>query len=86
MKRNKENSTSSLDAEAIQTDYNGDVKNSPDDNGNGTIEKGLTIKAFYTPDNRHPFENMNWQFRDASIIDDKGNVIFEQKNVEFPLI
>ncbi len=54
-----------------------------DDNNYGTI-KGLSVEPFFTPDNLHPFEKLNWELRTASIKNDKAEIIFEQKDVEFP--
>ena len=32
----------------------------------------------------HPFDQIDWETREARITDDNGQVIFEQKNVEVP--
>lgn len=32
----------------------------------------------------HPFDQIEWELRDVEITDDKGNVIFEQKDIEAP--
>ncbi len=32
----------------------------------------------------HPFDEVEWELRSASITDEKGKVIFEQKDVEVP--
>jgi ribonucleoside-diphosphate reductase alpha chain len=49
-----------------------------------TREGGLKIKRFYTKPGVHPFDEVEWELRSASITDEKGKVIFEQKNVEVP--
>ena len=47
--------------------------------------KGLRItRTFSTPD-VHPFEEIEWEKREARITDDNGKVIFEQKDVEVPV-
>ncbi|MBO0889161.1 vitamin B12-dependent ribonucleotide reductase, partial [Candidatus Bathyarchaeota archaeon] len=38
----------------------------------------------YTKPGVHPYETVKWDFRDATITDHKGQVIFEQKKVEVP--
>src|SRR5437899_1474745 len=38
----------------------------------------------YTKPGVHPYDAVKWEIRDAVITDHKGQVIFEQKNVEVP--
>src|SRR5467141_1583073 len=38
----------------------------------------------YTKPDVHPYDAVRWEIRDAVITDHKGQVIFEQKNVEVP--
>src|SRR3989441_4923922 len=38
----------------------------------------------YTKPGVHPYDAVKWEIRDAVITDQKGQVIFEQKNVEVP--
>ncbi|HEY5039097.1 MAG TPA: hypothetical protein VIJ93_08515, partial [bacterium] len=49
-----------------------------------TRDGGLKIKRFFSKKGVHPFEDVEWELRSASIIDEKGKVIFEQKDVEVP--
>ena len=44
----------------------------------------LKINRFFSKKNVSPFDQVEWETRQANINDDKGNVIFEQKNVEVP--
>lgn len=46
--------------------------------------KGVSIPRFYTAPGRHPYDEIEWEVRDASITNEKGKVIFEQKGVEMP--
>ncbi len=46
--------------------------------------KGLKIDRMYTTVGVHPFDAIEWEERDASITNEKGEVIFEQKEVEVP--
>lgn len=47
-------------------------------------KKGLSFKRFFSHSGKHPFDEVKWEKRDATITDPKGNIIFEQKGVEFP--
>ncbi len=47
--------------------------------------KGLTINRIYTTEGVHPFDQVNWEYRDVVQTNWKnGEVIFEQRGVEFP--
>lgn len=46
--------------------------------------KGLEIKKFFTKSNIHPYEELTWEFREAVITNDKGGVVFSQKDVQIP--
>lgn len=46
--------------------------------------KGLIFQRFFTRPGSHPFDELKWEKREALITDPKGNVVFEQKEVEFP--
>jgi ribonucleoside-diphosphate reductase alpha chain len=45
---------------------------------------GLTFKRLHTKAGVSPYDEIEWELRTANISDAKGNVIFEQKNVETP--
>src|SRR5262245_3864532 len=45
---------------------------------------GLHVERFFTKAETHPFDELEWDLRTAQITNDKGDVIFEQKNVEVP--
>ena len=47
------------------------------------IREGLTFARYFTTEGRHPFEDVEWEIRDAVIPGEGGNV-FEQKGVEVP--
>ncbi len=61
----------------------GDLSSKDSNNNNGKLH-GLKITPLFTPDHVHPFEKINWVFRTAAIVNEKGESIFEQKDVEFP--
>lgn len=54
------------------------------DSNNSNILHGLTIKPLFTPDHIHPFDNITWEKRTALIVNEKKEIVFEQKDVEFP--
>jgi ribonucleoside-diphosphate reductase alpha chain len=45
---------------------------------------GLTFRRFFTKPGVSPCDEIDWELRTAQITDAKGNVIFEQKDVETP--
>ncbi len=46
--------------------------------------RGLMLERFYTREGIHPFDQIKWEYRTASITNEKGEVIFEQKDIEVP--
>ena len=57
--------------------------------GNGNVKgagrpKGLKIPRLFTREGRHPFDEIEWDRRDAAIKNDKGETIFEEHGVEVP--
>lgn len=46
--------------------------------------KGLSIQRVFSQDGQNPFDSVTWGTYDATIKNHKGDLIFEQKNVEFP--
>jgi ribonucleoside-diphosphate reductase alpha chain len=46
-------------------------------------EHGLAIERFFTSPERDPFDQIEWETRDA-VIGDPSNPVFEQREVEFP--
>ncbi len=49
--------------------------------------KGLSFPRFFTaklPAGRTPYDEVRWEIRTASITNDKGAVIFEQRDIEVP--
>jgi Class II vitamin B12-dependent ribonucleotide reductase. len=50
------------------------------------IRDGLTFKRYFTSEGIHPFDQIEWEVRDAIIPNYKeGGNAFEQRHVEFPL-
>ncbi len=50
--------------------------------GDGT--RGLTIERRWTRPGVHPYDEITWEIRTASIGNESGKVVFEQKDVEVP--
>ncbi len=48
------------------------------------VEHGLRIKRLFTKPGFHPFDEIEWELRTTTIQNEKGKVIFEQRNVEVP--
>src|SRR6266571_4155361 len=54
-------------------------------NGNGHSKtKGLRFGRYFTPPGSHAYDLVEWDRRTAAITGEKGQVIFEQKDVEVP--
>ncbi|MFH1276763.1 MAG: vitamin B12-dependent ribonucleotide reductase [Candidatus Eisenbacteria bacterium] len=47
-------------------------------------EDGLGFQRVYTTAGTHPFDQVEWEKRQATINNEKGEVVFEKKNLEFP--
>jgi ribonucleoside-diphosphate reductase alpha chain len=46
--------------------------------------KGIKFSRFYTQKGVHPYDRIQWEHRDAQITNSKGEIVFEQKDVETP--
>lgn len=46
--------------------------------------KGVRFERFFTRPNIHPYDAITWERRDAQITNAKGEIVFEQKDVELP--
>ena len=46
--------------------------------------KGLKFKRFFTRDGVHPYDEVEWEKRTASIGSETGKLVFEQRDVEVP--
>jgi len=47
-------------------------------------KRGITMRRLFTKPGIHPFDEIEWELRTASIQNEKGQAIFEQRNVEVP--
>ena len=51
---------------------------------NETARRGLRFTRFFTADGIHPYDAVEWEQRDAVILNAEGETVFEQNGVEFP--
>ncbi|HYU49093.1 MAG TPA: hypothetical protein VEO91_04065, partial [Candidatus Limnocylindria bacterium] len=51
---------------------------------NGKRTKGLTFERRWTRPGVHPYDEIDWETRTASIGNESGKTVFEQKDVEVP--
>ena len=50
------------------------------------VREGLTFKRYFSTEGVHPFDQVEWELRDAVIPNFKeGGFAFEQRDVEFPI-
>ncbi len=56
----------------------------PLQNVSSTTNRGLTVRRFFTRPGIHPFDEIEWELRTASIQNEKGQNVFEQRSVEVP--
>src|SRR5262249_28530472 len=49
-----------------------------------TTPVGLTFPRFFTEDGVDPFDEVEWELRHAIIGNERGEVVFEQRDVEMP--
>ena len=48
------------------------------------FDEGLKIPRYFTEKGNHPYDEIEWELRTASITNDKAEVIFEKEDVEVP--
>ena len=48
------------------------------------MKSGLTIERYFTRAGEDPFDTVEWELRDATIGNEKGETVFEQTDVEIP--
>ena len=51
--------------------------------GPGRSVSGLEFERYFT-DGVDPFDEIEWELRSALIANEKGELVFEQRDVEFP--
>ena len=73
----------SLSAE-LSADELAEVRMAGGGHEDSPLRQGLAFSRFNTTVGINPLDEVRWEKRDASISSEKGEVIFEQKNVEIP--
>ncbi len=68
---------------------NGDLVQTSENEGASAVgivpvEGGLKVPRRWTSPGRNPFDQVKWETRKATITNEKGEVVFEQENVEVP--
>lgn len=83
-----ENETTSGSAAAVVTSENGNghAERGKGSNGhkNAPAERGLSVARQFTKTGANPFDLVEWDYRNSAISGDKGEIVFEQKDVEIP--
>jgi ribonucleoside-diphosphate reductase alpha chain len=52
--------------------------------GPGTSVTGLEFERYFSRDGVDPFDEVEWELRSAVIANERGELVFEQRDVEFP--
>ncbi|MCC7010378.1 MAG: vitamin B12-dependent ribonucleotide reductase [Acidobacteria bacterium] len=52
--------------------------------GPGRSVSGLEFERYFTKDGVDPFDEVEWELRAAVIANERGELVFEQRDVEFP--
>ena len=60
------------------------VSAEPSVSSHGAAKRGITVRRCFAKPDVHPFDEIEWELRTASIQNEKGQTIFEQRNVEVP--
>jgi len=45
---------------------------------------GLSLARYFTQKGVHPYDEIEWELREAAITNEKGEIVFSQQNVEVP--
>ena len=48
------------------------------------VGRGVKLERYFTRAGIHPYEEVEWEIRSATIANDKGMVVFDQPQVEVP--
>jgi ribonucleoside-diphosphate reductase alpha chain len=66
------------DSVSVSADMTASAKRTP------SPTEGLRVARRFTTAGTHPFDEVDWELRDAVITTEQGEVAFEQRNVEVP--
>jgi len=62
----------------------GEKTSKPGDIDSGKVKNPIPVERYFSSEKTHPFDQIQWQRRTATIADEKGQVVFEQRDVEVP--
>src|SRR5436305_15352594 len=54
------------------------------DQGEVKAQTGLKVARYFTREGVNPYDEIEWELRAASTINERGKGVFEQSNVEIP--
>ncbi len=60
------------------------VKTADEQSQTGQESRGLKFQRYFTKPGVHPFDEIEWELRTAVISNEKGEKVFEQKDIEIP--
>ena len=67
-------------AQHVETATTGDARTF----GPGESVTGLEFERYFSKDGLDPFDEVDWELRSALIANERGELVFEQRDVEFP--
>ncbi|TAK19132.1 MAG: vitamin B12-dependent ribonucleotide reductase [Acidobacteria bacterium] len=67
-------------AQHVETATTGDARTF----GPGESVTGLEFERYFSKDGLDPFDEVDWELRSAIISNERGELVFEQRDVEFP--
>lgn len=76
--------TTSADVKTAGQDYETKETTSAAKTRTMTGLQGLKIEQKFSTPGIHPFDELEWELREATITNEKGEVVFSQKDVEVP--
>ncbi len=79
---NSSPNNSSKATEKVEAMKTGEV--SKKESSTRNAKDGFVIEQTFSTPGEHPFDQISWEKRSARITDDKGEVIFEQNDIEVP--
>src|SRR5262245_3020791 len=60
------------------------VTNQEGTRGSNAAQRGMVIPRVFSTEGVSPYDQVEWELRTAAIKDEKGRVLFEQKDCEIP--
>ncbi|MDP8246271.1 MAG: vitamin B12-dependent ribonucleotide reductase [Candidatus Hinthialibacter antarcticus] len=73
-----------VDSNRLQAKTDAGMRDAKKEMPNTAAKTKLKFQRVYTKKGQDPFDQIEWEVRDAVISGEKGDVVFEQRGVEFP--